>query len=178
MKKVTSLLALIGLLAMSAAAQEQTTNSTAIISGPAAEAFDFITTAGVSNWMVAPYGIYDSGSKEFGGGIAVAYKLSDFVVPTLRMDYLHSEIWMPSADLQLQVPLTIAGKWKAYPFVFAGIATPVSGQHDDNGTAVGMFGAGLAIRLSNRFDLVGDVESWQGASFSGLQYRFGILFKL
>jgi hypothetical protein len=149
-----------------------------LVSGPAADAWSFITTAGVSNWMVAPFGIYSTTSKEWGGGLAVGYKLSEFVVPVLRLDYLAGDIWMPSANLQLQVPVTIMGKFTLIPFTFAGVATTIAGGGADNGTAVGMLGIGGAVRLSSHVDLVGDYELWNGGHFhADNQIRFGVLYK-
>lgn len=159
-------------------ARAQVTNTNPpVITGPIADFISFATTAGATNWMIAPYGIYDAGSKTGGGGIALAYKLSDFVVPTMRLDYVNREIWMPSGTLQLQAPVTFFGKVTVIPFVFGGIATPIAGKGADNGSAVGMFGTGGAIRLSSRLDLVGDVEKWSGGGFTGLQYRGGIAIK-
>jgi hypothetical protein len=165
-------------LASPVVAGEVQTNTPPVISGPAAGAWSFITTAGASNWIVAPYAIYDDGNKEFGAGVGVGYQISQFVVPTLRMDYLDEQIWMPSASLQLQVPVTIMGKFTATPFAFAGMATPIGGQHDENGSLVGIYGVGLAITLKqDRLYLLTDVEQWNGAHFSGLQYRAGIGIK-
>lgn len=162
---------------LSAKAQTNT-NSTSIISGPAADAWNFITTEGVTNWMVAPFGIYSTTSKEAGGGLALGYKLSDFVVPILRIDYIGKEFWMPSANLQLQMPVTILGKVTVVPFTFAGVATTISGGGDQNGAAVGMLGIGGALRLSSKFDLVGDYEIWNGGPFkTDSQIRFGVLYK-
>ncbi|HSM84600.1 MAG TPA: hypothetical protein VLT16_00555 [Candidatus Limnocylindrales bacterium] len=178
MKKFLGAVLLVGLMlagAVESQAQIVDTNMPApspVLSGPATQVIDFLTTG--SNWMVAPYGIVTTDSK-FGGGIAFGYKLSDFVVPTMRLDYLEGQLWMPSASLQLQAPLTIMGKITAIPFTFAGIATPISGAGNNNGSAVGIFGAGAAIRLSSKVDVVGDYEKWSG--FKGGQIRFGILYK-
>jgi hypothetical protein len=70
------------------------------------------------------------------------------------------------------------------PFAFAGIATPIAGKGADNGTAVGIFGVGGAIRTDfipgsswwKPQDLIFDVEKWSG--FQGTQYRFGFVWKL
>jgi hypothetical protein len=128
-----------------------------------------------SNWMVAPYGIYDTGSKSGGAGIGIGYKLSDFVVPVMRLDYIDSHVWMPSGSLQLQVPVTFAQKVTVTPFAFTGIATPVGGTAANNGSVVGIFGLGGAIKLSTHFDLIADYEKWTG--FKGNQIRAGFVFK-
>jgi len=155
--------------------QTTTTTSTNIISGPGWTAFQFLTTAGVSNWMLAPYAIYDTGTKQAGAGIGAGYKINDFLVPTLRLDYLNKRVWMPSASMQLQAPVKIMNTLEFVPFAFAGIATPVSGRGDDNGEVTGIFGVGGAIRISQHFDVIGDYEKWSG--FKGSQLRFGFLYK-
>lgn len=150
------------------------TDTTPLFSGPARTAFDFLTSSS-TNWMVVPYGIVNSKFDKFGGGIAVAYKLSEFVAPALRLDYYDGRVWMPSASLQLQAPVRIMNKFELIPFAFSGLATPLSGKGNENGTAVGIFGAGAAIRIGARWDIIGDVEKWSG--FEGLQYRMGVVFK-
>lgn len=164
-------------LGVTAWAQTTNTNSTPIISGPIDQAITFLGTG--SNWMVAPYGIYNPQTGEAGAGVGAGYKLSDFVVPTMRIDVLDvrkpEEIWMPSVNLQLQVPMLLFGKLYVVPFVSSGIATPISGKGDDNGTAVGIFGGGLAVRLASHWALIGDYEKWTG--FEGEQIRFGFLYK-
>jgi hypothetical protein len=169
------LLGLMGVMGpMSACAQELNTNTApASLSGPAMDAIRFLSSSS-TNWMAATYGIATS-EGQYGGGVAAAFRLSDYVAPTLRLDYLDGRVWMPSADLQLQAPLTLFGKLTLVPFAFTGIATPIAGRGADNGTVVGMFGAGGAVRLSSHLDLVADVEKWTG--FKGQQYRFGILYR-
>lgn len=159
------------------------------ISGPLTDVFKFLGKG--SNWIVAPYGIIadsNAGStkRDFGAGIALGYRLNDYVVPTLRLDWLKSQLWMPSADLQLQAPVTLFGKVTVVPFGFTGIATPVSGQGANNGSVVGLFGAGAALRLdflgSGAFwkhtDVVADYELWTGGGFdNSKQVRFGLAYK-
>lgn len=149
-----------------------------VISGPVQDAWDFVTTQGSTNWMIAGYGIYSIDSKKWGGGLGVGYKLSDFVVPTIRLDYLANEIWMPSGNLQLQVPITLFGKVTTIPFAFAGVATCVSGTGSQNGTAVGMLGIGMAARVAAHWDIIADWETWTGGQFhNDNQIRGGIVYK-
>ena len=143
-----------------------------VISGPVTKIFDFIGTG--SNWMTAVYGIASSDGDMFGGGIALAYKLSDFAAPVLRLDYYDGRVWMPSGSLQLQAPIIFGGKVKFTPFVFGGIATPLGGT-DQDGDVVGIFGLGAALSLTKKVSLVGDVEKWTG--FDAEQIRFGLLYK-
>jgi len=124
--------------------------------------------------MVAPYGIISSDGEKYGGGIALAYRLTDFVVPVLRIDYYDQEIWMPSASIQLQAPITLSGKVRVTPFAFAGVATPLSDPEHDR-PVEGIFGVGAAVGLSKHFSLVADVEVWTG--FEAEQIRFGVVYK-
>jgi hypothetical protein len=147
--------------------------------GAVSSALDFFSRG--TNYFAAVYGI-DSQANGVGGGVAVGYKISDYVAPVMRLDYLDGTVWMPSASLQLQVPVPLFGKVLVIPFSSAGIATPIAGKGKDNLSAVGIFTAGAAVRLdflpwswAKKVDLVGDVEKWSG--FEGLQYRAGVLYK-
>lgn len=162
--------------------QPDTNAVSSLIGGPGAELISFLSTG--SNWMVASYVIVPSSSQYgVGGGIGIGYRVSDFVVPTMRLDYLDKTIWMPSGSLQLQAPFKLFNKLTLIPFVFPGIATPVSGTGGNNGSAVGIFGAGAAVRLdaigSGSFwqhsDIIFDVEKW--TSFTGQQIRIGFVYK-
>ncbi len=159
-------------------ASQSSTNAPSLLSGPAVDAFEFITTAGVSNWFAVPFATYDCTAHGFGGGVAIGYKLSDFVAPVLRFDYINSGIYSAQADMQLQVPVRILGKIEVVPFTFAGIAAPVSGAGDENWSVVGVVGVGTAVRLHRHWDLVADWEHWTGGPFdSNNQIRFGVLYK-
>jgi hypothetical protein len=133
-------------------------------------------SASSTNWYVATYGIYVSDNKSFGGGVAAAYSLSPYVLSVLRVDYLNDSFWMPSGSMQLQLPIKLMGKLNVTPFAFAGIATLLGGNGDqETGSAVGIGGAGLATRFNDHLGVVYDVEMWSG--FSGAQHRFGIYWK-
>lgn len=146
---------------------------TNIIGGPAWDALQFLTQG--SNWMVAPYGIYDSGTKEYGAGICALYNLNPFVATGLRLDYVNGNVWMPSVQFQLQAPLKLFNKVTVVPFLTSGLATPLSGRGNDNLDPVGILGVGMALRVNEKWDIVGDYEKW--TSFEGNQYRFGFLYK-
>lgn len=128
-----------------------------------------------SNWYVAPYGIYSSDTETFGAGIGVGYAITPNVVTVMRMDYLNDEIWMPSGSVQLQAPIRLMNRLQVTPFAFGGIATPLSGRGDDNRTAAGIAGAGMATRFNDHIGVIYDVEYW--SNFSGPQHRFGLFWK-
>lgn len=174
MKKSVAVIGLVMVSAFLGLAQTET-NTNAPVANPIVDSpiFGFLSQG--TNWMIAPYGIANTTAGKYGGGVALAYKLSDFVAPMMRVDYYDGTIWMPSASLQLQAPITLFGKVTVIPFAFSGIGTPLAGKGKDNGSAVGIFGAGLAARVSTKFDLVADVEKWSG--FNGQQIRFGVLYK-
>lgn len=157
-------------------AQAQVTNTNTgnpFLSGPATQILDFLSTG--SNWMAVAYGTSSDKFDKFGAGVALGYKATDFLVPTLRLDYYDGSVWMPSASVQLQAPIKLFGKVTVIPFAVSGIATPISGRGTGNGSAVGIFGAGLAAQVSSHFDVIADAEKWTG--FSGYQIRFGALYK-
>lgn len=132
-------------------------------------------SASSTNWYVAPYAIYVSDTDSFGGGLAAAYSFSPYILSVLRVDYLDGKAWMPSGSLQLQLPIKLMDKVTVTPFAFAGIATPLSGRDEDNGTATGIAGSGLATRFTQHLGLVYDIEMWSG--WSGPQHRFGVYWK-
>lgn len=132
-------------------------------------------TLGHTNLMVAPYGIWWHGDKidKFGGGIGLLYKLSDYTAAGMRLDYIDKQVFMPSGQFQLQVPVSISANVKAIPFAFTGVAVPL--QYQNAGNAIGIFGIGAAIQVSSHVDIVFDYEKW--SNFNGNQLRFGFLYK-
>lgn len=88
---------------------------------------------------------------------------------------------MPSAQVQFQAPLVIGGKLTVTPLAFTGAATPISGRGAENGTLVGIFGAGMSLRLYEsstgaKLSLFGAVAKWTGFRgeqiYGGIAYRF------
>lgn len=146
---------------------------TNVVPGNLQLALNFLGTG--SNWMVTPYGIYDMGSKKPGGGVGLFYALTPNVVTGMRLDYVDGSLFMPSGDLQLQVPINITTNIALVPFTFAGIAAPISGSGFAQDVPVGIFGIGGALKITKKWDLVGDYEHWTG--FKGAQLRFGFLYK-
>lgn len=144
-----------------------------IISGPVTNLFNFLATG--SNWITAAYGIASTDGERYGGGVALAYKVTDFFLPVIRLDYYDHRVWMPSGSLQLQVPITIKGKVRVTPFFFGGVATPLNSELDNNGEIEGIFGAGLAVGVTSKVSVVADVEKWTG--FDAEQIRFGLAYK-
>lgn len=135
---------------------------------------DFLSHTG-TNWLVVPYAIYvDDDVNSMGGGLAVMYSLSPYVLTGLRLDYVNEELWMPSINVSLQLPIRLANTITVAPFAISGVATAL-GNEQDHGEAVGIFGGGLALKVSKKMGLVYDAEMWTG--FSGTQHRFGVYWK-
>lgn len=137
-----------------------------------------------TNWHVASYGIYDTDTHEVGLGIGAGYKVSDYVVPTLRLDYIRGDVYVPSGNLQLQVPiLFFDGKVKVTPFVTTGVATTLNSGRND-GNAIGIFGTGGYVMFNHNKSayvpkgVIADVERWTGGGFDTTQVRFGLIWKL
>lgn len=142
---------------------------------PIGQVFSFLAQG--SNWIVAPYGTFTT-DRHYGGGLALGYHLSDFVIPFMRLDYLDypgREIWLPSGSVQLQAPINFSPSVSLIPFVVGGVATSVSGRGQDNGSVVGIFGGGADLKLSKHFGILADYEIWSG--FPAEQIRFGFHWK-
>lgn len=127
-----------------------------------------------SNWAFAPYVILREEDDEIGAGLAAAYSISDYALAVLRLDYFDGAVYVPSGSVQLQLPITISGRFQLTPFAFTGIATLLNSGGDD-GEAIGIVGAGLGLRVSKHIGVVYDIEHWSNGL--GLQHRAGILFK-
>ena len=134
-----------------------------------------------SNFMVAPYGIFSTGPRSVGGGVAVAYKISDYIAPAMRIDYLNSSFYQGSLSAQVQYPIHFGSNITVVPFGLAGAATPFGGAGDNNLTPQGIAGVGAALRLDflggvgKRLDLIADWEKWSATR--GSQIRLGLLYK-
>jgi len=124
-----------------------------------------------SPWMVVPFGIWST-AKHSGAGVSVLYELTPNLVLSGRLDYLNGEVWMPSCNLQLQAPFRISMGLTLVPFTFTGAAAPLGGA---SVSATPILGAGLAVRLGTRVDIVADVERWTG--LDGIQFRAGVIWK-
>lgn len=154
--------------------QAQTTNQPPIIQLP-----DFGAS---SNWVAAPYLIYDTTDRKIGGGIGLGYRASEFLAPTFRLDAIGGGLFVPSGSLQLQFPLKFRFGGELVPFAYPGIATRLGGQN--TGGPVGIFGIGAFLRLPDKgkwyvpSHILADYERWTGAGFNNNQIRFGLGWRL
>lgn len=131
-----------------------------------------------SNFIVVPYGIVSTGNNgkyDAGGGVALAYSISQYAEMGMRVDYLNKAFYQGSFSGQLQVPINLFKKVTVVPFVLGGVAVPFGGGATDPASVQGIAGAGMAVRLSAHWDLIGDIEKWSATP--GQQYRFGIGYK-
>ena len=159
MKRI--ILTLAAALTVSLAARGQliyvnTNGPTPVLDGPLYQAFSYLTTG--TNWMVAPYGLWDTTTKTAGGGIAAVLRVNDWSGTMMRLDYWDHQLWMGSASFQVQPPMTLLGKMPVVPFAFTGLTLPMGGWGDKNGGSLGIFGAGLAYKVSTKFDVLVDYE--------------------
>lgn len=79
----------------------------------------FLAGAG-TNLIGVGYGIYSSGDKSAGGGVALAYELNPYAVSAFRVDYLNKEFYQGTITMQLQLPIRPASWCTLYPFGVAG----------------------------------------------------------
>lgn len=151
--------------------------NTAPVSPAAGSLLDFIG-ASSTNWYGATYGIYDQQSKTGGAGVGLAYSLADQVImPTVRLEYIDSQVWLVNGSLELRPPQKWLGRFPVRPFATGGVATPFSGKEGSNGDVVGLVGIGASTRLGERWGLIGAAEWRTGGGFSGWQYRLGLFLQ-
>lgn len=174
MKKVLTLLAVCFTLT---GYSQLVTNSAGVFGGPITNVINFFKQFPNTNWGVAPYGVYDLTSHKAGGGLAVAYKLTDFTVPFIRGEWLDGAIWTAQGGMQLQAPIVLGNAITVTPFTFVSIATPFSGAGNNNGEPVGIMAGGVDIMVtkwSKMFSVVGDYERWTGGGFHDDMVRVGL----
>lgn len=164
----------VGLATMPARAQTNVLTDTNTVSGTLWTA---LTTG--SNYFAAVDGMYSVNNGQWGGGLALGYKVSDWFAPILRLDYFGSRFYMTSGNIELQVPQKLLGKIPVTPFITAGVGTPFSGANDLNGTPVGIAGVGAVIKFGwlgqNWFCqhafIAGDYETWTGLADIGFKQQ-------
>lgn len=133
-----------------------------------------------SNLMMAIYPIYDSKTHNFGGGIGFGYKLSDFLVTTLRFDEINGRIWSPSASIQLQLPIHVLGKFDVIPLVYDGIATPLTGKNSFDPINIAGVGGAIEFHSTHWYvpaGIIADYERWTGGGMNDNQFRIGPFWK-
>lgn len=187
MKKVLATLALVVACATSYS-QTSTNLPPPFTNAPpaATQLFGFLSQ---SNLLMATYAMYDTTSKKPGAGIGLGYKLDPYIVAVLRFDAVVNPkdgklaVYVPSGNLQLQLPLPAFGPVKVTPFTFGGIATTLNGG--DGGEPIGIFGVGAAVGFTRSAStsklvpagLIGDWERWSGAGFNNSQIRAGLYWQ-
>lgn len=180
-KSILFLLVLLTLLVdiITAPAQLLTNSASEVIPAPVNQVVNFLTTPS-TNWYGATYGIYNTETGDVGVGVAAFYKVNDFVGAFLGLDELGGQLYMPSGNFQLQLPVKLFNRFDLIPFARTGIAIPLGRGNSDPNVA-GILGAGWAVRLPEHQawylpnDIIVDIEKW--TNVKGLQVRGGLVFK-
>jgi hypothetical protein len=143
------------------------TNTSPLLSGPFVDILDKLTTA--TNWGVAVFSLQtphskSTGNPAWGGGALFLYNFNSYFGAGLGIDYMDGNTTMPSAQMQLSAPLYVGGTngVRVTPFGFTGIATPISGADYQNGSPVGIFGAGLGVRITGGLNAFYAIEQRTG----------------
>jgi hypothetical protein len=156
------------------------TNSVGVpfLSGPGMDLLESIGTW--TNWGVATFGIYEPASAghkaSFGAGALALYNLAGWAATGIGIDYMNNQTTEPSAQFQLQAPFFLGGTngVQVTPFAFTGIATPIGGSGAGNASVVGLFGAGLDVKISGGFGVFYAIEQRTGQpalwNLIGLRY--------
>jgi hypothetical protein len=153
MRKIFASLLAVCALALSGYSQVLDTNTTPpTLSGPFIDFLGSLSTA--TNWGVATFAIYSprggsDGKGSAGMGAVALYNISPYVATGVGIDWLDNDVTMPSGQIQFQAPFRIGGTNGVVvrPFAFTGVATPIAGAGHDNGSVVGLIGAGLGVKL-------------------------------
>jgi hypothetical protein len=154
--------------------------TTLSLSGPFMDMVGSLTVA--TNWGVAGGAIYaphtqPNGKGSVGGFGVLLYNINDYVATGVGIDWLEGNgLTMPNGQVQFQAPLRIGGTNGIVlrPFAFTGIATPISGQDVEHGQVVGLFGAGLGVKLYGGLNAFYAIEQRTGQP--GPWNLFGIAF--
>lgn len=146
-----------------------------IFSGPLVNLWD---AAKMTNVITIGFGEMNlDDTSKFGGGLAVGYRINDYLVPFVRIGYIDKNVTTVSATAQLQLPVTLFGKVTAIPLTYAGTGTSVSGKGGRNGDVVGILGAGAGIRIGSRFDILATYELQTGSGIMDHLALFGVGYK-
>lgn len=137
-----------------------------------------------SNLLVVPYGVYDDGTHQFGGGIGLGYRVSEFLVPYLRFEQFGGKGWNVGGTAQLQVPIHLAGgKITIVPLFYPGIAVTSGTETGNDGNAVAILGTGIAIRFPQSDSLLAPrsllvcYERWTGGGFNNNHWLGGLCWQ-
>ena len=121
-----------------------------------------------TNWDIGGYGLYDTSTHNYGGGVGALFNIQR---PTtnnpvgigswLRTEYDGKSFNFGSGSIQLSlsqqisifnIPLTTE------EFAYTGIGLTWAQLKSNNGSPEGIVGAGLAIKISSKFNVFGCYE--------------------
>ena len=171
-----------------------TTNSEPSLTGGLTLIAQTIYDAMPSNYAVAVYGTYAPSapsSHKIGGGVLALWNINQYVGTGLGLDYLGS-LYMPSANLKLQLPIKPIAwvgsspfftNFVLTPFVLGGIATPIAGAANDTRSIAGIASAGANLDVAQLWggevSLGAALTKWTGAGvdYSGNHYNFFVAWR-
>lgn len=128
-----------------------------------------------SNWVCGVYGIAVPKQHTGGEGIFAGYLVDPHVMTLMRVDCLNNfgdttgGVWLPSLQVQLQMPIQINSYLRLTPLGYGGVAAPISGLGVANRQVVSIVGGGLALGIKQHAKLFVAWETWDTVQ----QIRFG-----
>ena len=144
-----------------------------------------------TNWNFVTYGMKAPGlQNKWGGGVGAYYRVTDYTITGIRLDWVDGGFYMPSFNAGLQLPIKLGKFAVVTPFGLGAIGLPISGAkvldftvpghiRDKSGQATAILGYGLALdfKVGPKWlpGLIIDRETWSG--FPGTQTRFGCNWK-
>lgn len=173
MKKVLAVIALAATCLAGYSQDQIDTNAPPIFQDTAGSIIDFLSHG--SNYLVAPYGFYDTGIKKSGGGLAVVALVQPWFGPLLRFEYDGDKFWTMTGEAQFQVPNIKLGKVSVVPFAHGGVGAVLGGDESESLT-VANYGGGIQIGFTKNFGLFAAWEkrsAFNGPPISGSRFGGG-----
>jgi hypothetical protein len=145
---------------------------------------------GNTNWTVAIAPSYAPGLKdpsgksaEWGATLAILHPIAgeslngQFILAGTRFDFLAGQFFKANADVTLQLPLTVAGRFKVTPFIAGGPSIVIGGAGTQDGQFGAFYGAGVKARLwqsaDNKFAVGIFYEAERWTQFPGITVHHG-----
>lgn len=151
--------------------------------------WDMLTTG--TNYFAVAHATMATSGGGAGGGLSIGYRATPAIAPIIRFDWFDGQCYLVNANLQLQVPRQLMGKFPIIPFGLVGAGTPLTTEHVSRGVTVtagdpvGIIGIGAYVPFDSfgnsawlkKTFVAFDYEHWTGAGIGEKQQnqmRFGL----
>lgn len=145
---------------------------------------------GNTNWTIAIAPSYAPGLKdtsgnsaEWGATLAILHPVASeslngqFILAGTRFDFLAGQFFKANADVTLQLPLKVGGRFNVTPFIAGGPSIVIGGAGAQDGQFGAFYGAGVKARLwqsaDNKFAVGIFYEAERWTQFPGITVHHG-----